>query len=396
MRTRLGAAAAALALLAGCAHSLDRRWDSATFTETPAFRIALTDPHFRDPSLAHGAFASVSVYSYPTPASGKVDGDGGFARTLVVSVAKDPHARPGERLMRTIVEIVPDGGFRFAGYKVVATDTRTLDVEHVEQSSAASLQANLSAKPPVPAGIQAGLTGGVTNGQTSSADIASSFENLSVDITPSLLRITRESERNLDLTGNTIIALSLVPAPDASGRSEGERFLLGSAPSLYRGDEPLPPVRASLHLSRLHTLARCPVTASVRMLYQYRKIEAGERNYQEGTQAVRIVSDATLPAHATLIQAGDLTGPLYGILTQRGLVEAANHDARLPLVFADYDSARDMARWMAATHARGIAGGAQLLLGGDQIPEPYPASLTAMRIDRPANAAQCALAPRGE
>lgn len=330
------------------------------------------------------------MYSYPTPASGKNDGDGGFARTLVISVAKDTHARPGERLMRTIVEIVPDGGFRFAGYRVVATDTRTLNVEHVDQSSTATLQANLSAKLPVASGLQAGLTGGMTNGQTSSADIAPSFENLSVDITPTLLRVTRESERNLDLTGNTIIALTLVAAPDAPARSEGERYQLGSVPSLYRGDMPLPPARASLRLARLPTLGRCPVTASVRMLYQFRTIEAGEQNYDEGTQSVRIVSDATQPAHANLIQAEDLTDPLYGIVADGKLIEAEDRGARLSLVFASYDEARDMARWMEATHAHEI-GGVRLLLGGDAVTEPYPAMLSAMRVDRPASPAQCRL-----
>ncbi len=440
MRARYWRAFAALALLGGCAHSLDRRWASAEFEETPAFHAALIDQQFRDPSLARGAYASVSVYSYPMPVSGPgavtlrelsdhgqlayietlgrlgrqadalraalakpiggaaaasstdpmVD-ESEFARTLVVSVAKDAQARPGDRLMRTVVEIAPDGGFRFAGYKIVATDTRTLNVEHLEQSTTTSLQANLSAKPPIPAGIQAGLTGGATNGQSSSTEIAPSFENLSVDITPPMLRITRESERNLDLTGNTIIALSLFATPDAVMRSEGERFQLASATSLYRGETPLSPARASLHLARLQTLGRCPVTASVRMLYQVRKIEAGERSYDEGTQSVRIVSDATKPVHATLIPAEDLTGPLYGILAEGRLIEADDRKARLPLVFADYELARDMARWMAAMHARGLGSGVRLLLGGDPIPETYPTTLTAIRVDRAASVAQCGL-----
>jgi hypothetical protein len=52
-------------------------------------------------------------------------------RTMVVAVSKGSAAGPADRLIATKVVIRPLN-FAFTGYTVVATDTKTIDVAHLE------------------------------------------------------------------------------------------------------------------------------------------------------------------------------------------------------------------------------------------------------------------------
>jgi hypothetical protein len=154
---------ALVVLVAACAHPEDRRWASMTVgrpkaDEIPSVSVyAFAPPKsdsrtgvrdlsdqgqaaFIDALAESPAGAAVLRKALVTP----LEGEGGagavdwtrLARTIVISVRKGLKSDPGDRLMRTVVTIKPrgvmgePGPFEFAGYSVVATDTKVQARNH--------------------------------------------------------------------------------------------------------------------------------------------------------------------------------------------------------------------------------------------------------------------------
>lgn len=312
-----------------------------------------------------------------------------FDRTLVATVTKGLSARPGDRLMWTWLLVKPIN-FRFTGYTVLATETGTLDIEHIEHVTSTSLQGTLSAT--VPAGaatVNPSVTGSVTNQGTSSAEINQQYVKSGVDIVPGFLRIYRESERNLDVAGNTLISLSVVTDSDKYHDPATPVLVLrASNPSLSKNGRPLPPSEASLDIELVKSPPHCPLLAQVRLVYQLRRITGNERSYLEGAQRVSIEQHATPWTRATeIVSADDVQPALWQIFDNRRIpveVRTRNREV-LPLALSDYETARDVANWMTVTRAAAIGKpGLTLTLGGDPMPGPYP-RLAAERVTDPPN-----------
>ena len=413
---------AAIAALIGCQHPEDYRWSGrAEYVVGSEVREelarALQDTHtdYREPQVAvysiaappkdpappsikdlsgHGQAAliqamtrpgigdkivqkvfsapnSVGVTSSLTPKSEP----NRFERILVATVTKGLDNRPGDRLMWTWTLIKPVN-FSFAGYTILATDTGTLDIEHIEHVTSTSLQGTVSGT--IPAGgatVNPSVTGSVSNQATSSAEINQQFVKASVDIEPSFLRIYRESERNLDVAGNTLMSLAVVTDPDKYRDPSVETLVLrASNPVLSKNGRPLAPAAASLDVVLLKSPPHCPLRAKVRLVYQLRRITANERSYIEGKQRVSIEQHATPWNDAEIVSADEVQPPLWEIRGGRIPVEGTTPNREiLPLAFPDYEAARDMAMWMMATRAGRIGkSGLILTLGGEPMPSPYP------------------------
>ncbi|PMV85299.1 hypothetical protein, partial [Pseudomonas sp. GW460-C8] len=86
-----------------------------------------------------------------------------------------------------------------------------------------------------------------SNKRTTSADIISQYENLNVDITPDSLVLTRESERGLDVVGNTLVSLTLAPT---TGTDPLQDFVVSSQ-KLFEAGKPLTPEKATFAISPL-------------------------------------------------------------------------------------------------------------------------------------------------
>ena len=123
------------------------------------------------------------------------------------------------------MEVIPRN-FVFDGYTVIATDNQLLKIAQITSTSSASLQGQLgrtssdttattTAQPPVSEvltavlGASAGVTGNLSQQRVTNSTINQQYTKLGADILPTELRILRESERNLDVSGNTLIALTL-------------------------------------------------------------------------------------------------------------------------------------------------------------------------------------------
>src|ERR1700754_18758 len=238
------------AVVSGCTHPEDLRWKASETAkplakeEMPSVSVYACSPPkqgahtgVRDLSDRGQAALIEALAKSPGAASDlrkavstpfESEGGGGvfdrsrLSRTVVISVLKGAASQPGDRLMRTVVTIAPHRlsgdstfPFEFEGYTVAATDTKVQDIAHLETTTEASLATKLA--PKIGNFGDNEVSSGVTHTQKSTADIVQQYENLGVDIQPTALIVTRESERGLDVVGNTLVALTLA-TPDDSDR----------------------------------------------------------------------------------------------------------------------------------------------------------------------------------
>jgi hypothetical protein len=304
-----------------------------------------------------------------------------FDRNLVAVVNKGLAAKPGERLMWTWILVKPIN-FEFAGYSIVQTDNQTLNIEHVMHQTTTQVQGQVSGTLPGPGSVNPSLSGSVQNQYSTSADITQEYENLGVDIMPRFLRIYRESERNRDVAGNTIISLSLVSDPnnlDNHGMADPAVTLLRAAGlKLSRAGALLAPQNASLTIELIESPLHCPLRAQVQLISQIRRIKGDNASYNEGEHHVSIEQLATRWREVPLVSADEAVPAAFGIYYGSGkfrkpVFATTPNGERLQLAFADYESAQAMANWMNIERAHSIGRPpVALTLGGAPIPNPYP------------------------
>ncbi|RYD27608.1 MAG: hypothetical protein EOP89_04385 [Lysobacteraceae bacterium] len=377
----LGALSLAALSLAACAHPEDRRWAALV----PASTTDAEPP-------------TVAVYSFATPQEGRsvmrlrdltgegqaayiaqmsgagdaatlrkrlaapIDGEHGVGptirpgldRTLVVSVQKPASAGVGDRLMRTVVTITPvDRSFEFAGYTIAATDNKVQDIAKLSTTSDASLDVSLA--PPIKALGDVGISGKASRSHTTSADIVQQYEKLNIDIDPKTMTIIRESERGLDVVGNTIVNLTIVPRPPENGNILPLVFLAASQDLVQNGVLRTAKA-ASIDLKPMSPPVKCAVRASVTMRYLMRRVESGAEYYTEGKQTVSLVQGDTKPVGHILVREEETQLPLWGIVTAdgQGLIASTGLGASAPLVFDNYSSAQEFAAWLDRTRTATI------------------------------------------
>ncbi len=368
--------------LSACAHPEDRRW-AALIPSSMGAKI----PSPKRPDAEH---PKVTVYSFATPAESRpstwlrdlagegqaayiaqmsvaddastlrkklaapIAGERGlgptilpaFDRTLVVSVQKPHDAGVGDRLISTVVTIEPVAdAFEFAGYTVVATDNKVQDIAKLSTTSDASL--DVSVAPPINALGDVGLAGKASRSHTTTADIVQQYEKLNVDIEPKTMTIIRESERGLDVVGNTIINLTIVPKQPANGAVAMQVFLaVGQdlvAKGVVRSAE-----TASIDLEDTYLSQRCALKASVTMRYLLRHIVSGSEYYTEGKQTVALIKDKTETTIHTLIRKDETQPSLWRIVAANGHGLSVKPVLGTPhiLVFDNYASAQQFAGWL--------------------------------------------------
>ena len=291
--------------------------------------------------------------------------EGKYDRTLVATVTKGFDAQTGDRLMSTWIVIKPLN-FKFTGYTVIATDHEVLNIEHVQNQTTATGQLQASLAPPAPSKPTIGLTGSLSNVYTTSADINEQFVGLGADIMPDLLRINRESERNQDVAGNTLISLSVQTDPDAwhqpamqDNSHRVTKIKLDDAGKL------LAPSAVTFETTMDKASPHCALVAEVSLVYQLRHVTANARSYVEGEQEATIEQRVTAPVIRTIVPADEVRSPRWQIFAAGGntpLAAADLYHRVLPLTFTDYEAARNFAQWL-TVNAAWLAGKKPPVLG---------------------------------
>ena len=387
---------ALLLTVTACAHQEDRRWKSLSVAQVR------TLPADQQPSVV--------VYSFPTPpplasktrvrdlsdrgqqafiaalALKGIDAEAlrkavakpidalppapgadatALERTVVINVSKPIGSQVGDRLMRTIVTIRPTAGqFEFAGYTIVATDNKLLPIAHLEDESNQSLDVSLA---PKIGGFGDNTVGGkLSHSAKSTTDVNQQFENLGVDISPDRLAITRESERNLDVQGNTIIALTLVPPPAAMTATA----LLADKFEGFDKGKRLSSAKTKLEVEPISYLRSCALQADVVLDYVMRHIDRGQEYYTEGKQTVSLVPGRA-QTQVELVRASETQPPLFQISllrqgrTQGSLLARLSNGTSAPLLFGSFDEARAFATWLNGWDHRPLGESGTVVTSGD-------------------------------
>lgn len=402
-------AATAVALLGGCAHPETYRWSNR---EAPVFSGTPTAP--ADSSFGSWGTPAVSVYSFATASPNTPDGnlrdlsdrgqaalikavtaagadpaairdallkapkpksdatedavtvEGTYKRTLVANVTKGWDAVPGERLVWTWIDMRPLN-FSFDGYTVLATDNQLLNIAQITNATTASANASLgktgsettattTAGSPISkvltdvAGSTAGLGGSLSNTYTTTASINQQYLKLGADIVPGELRIFRESERNLDVAGNTLIALTLKLDPSKWTDVGMETSLRVLKQDLAKPDGTLgEPADVTLELAQNEAPPRCALQALVTLHYQTRRPRNG-RSYVEGQQTVTYARASTDPMVVDIVPADEVRKPAWRVYAKAAptiaLHASGPFENDLPIDFATYEQARNFVIWL--------------------------------------------------
>lgn len=452
-------------LLAGCAHPENFRWRDGA---DPGFGSPPPSP---PNSEFEWDVPSVAVYSYATPATpppglairdlsdrgqaafvqamtsagaqpdtireilarplsgnpARVEGaasvEGSYNRTLVATVTEGWSAGPADRLVRTWVDIQPLN-FLFDGYTIVATDNQVLNIEQITNATTGSLQANLgrtSSDTSVATttgtpttnvltdvlGTSAGASANLSQTRTTTAAINQQYTKLSADITARELRIYRESERNLDVAGNTLIALTArldvrTWEHDPGLRRLVDRSLRVTKLALTKADgSPFPPAELQIEVAFQESPPPCPLLADVYLLYEMRRVTDNARSYVEGEQEARYERNRYDRRRVEIVPADVVRRPswrIYGAAVAGGppprvvmLRDALGRTQ--PLDFLSYQQARNFAEWMNRHRAqlqgpslRIGAAGLELYSGDPQVSlpsGPFTAAILAPPRDLP-------------
>lgn len=312
----------------------------------------------------------------PVRVEGAASIEGSYNRTLVATVTEGWSAGPADRLVRTWVDIQPLN-FLFDGYTIVATDNQVLNIEQITNATTGSLQAQLgrttsdtsvattTGTPTTNVltdvlGTSAGASANLSHTRTTSAAINQQYTRLSADITPRELRIYRESERNLDVAGNTLIALTARLdvrrwEHDPSLRSMIDRSQRVTKLSLIKEDgSPFAPADVKIEVAYQESPPPCPLLADVYLLYELRRVTDNARSYVEGEQEARYDRNRYDRRRVEIVPADVVRRPswrIYGADAPGGppppVVRLRDALGRTqPLDFTSYQQARNFAEWM--------------------------------------------------
>lgn len=311
-------------------------------------------------------------------------------RTLVVTLSRplggDENFQPGDRIIRAVVNVRPLN-FTMAGYSAIRTDRQSAEVATVTRDSQISGNASLSAGPAAAAAVPVGGSAGLEASRRlqTQATLREWPEVLTVEPIPGCLRMTRESPRGSDLTGNAFVNLSIIAerpptpanAPNRAGR--GADMPCGQTTTATRSPrsamlfvlwvvgpdlqfrDGAPVVAGSARVGALQTHVNEPLQAEVTLDYVLRRIVSGGQHYSEGRHSVELQSGHETLCQ-TVVQGEDVLPTLY-VIGQDGRddasdddregrlvrVETAPGDGRTALSFTDFQTARSVARWINRT-----------------------------------------------
>lgn len=410
-------AAATLFTLAGCAHPENYRWSGS---EPPVFVGGLTTPP--GSAFADWSKPAVSMYSFATPAptagatglkdlsdrgqaaliaamtaagakpedirdalakplkakaetgEDHVTSEGSYKRTLVANITKGWNARPGDRLVWTWIHVQPLN-FVFDGYSVIATDNQLLNIEQITNATTAGVSGNLgktgsetavtnTAGSPVSkaltevAGSSAGISGSLSNTYTTTAAINQQYTKLGADILPTELRILRESERNLDAAGNTLIALTMRLDTSRWNGVDLERVQRVTKLDVVKADGSFAsPAEVVFEVVSHKAPPRCPLLAKVRLYYELRAPKDG-RAYVEGQHVARYTKDSYDAGEVVIMPADEVRNPswrVYPAASKYALQVSGLLGYDTPLDFASFEQAHNFAVWL-GQHSKYLAG----------------------------------------
>jgi len=272
-------------------------------------------------------------------------------RVVVVGVEREA-ARPGDRLLSTIVSIRPAGpAFHFVDYQQAATDRAVIDIGQVSITDQLSGSVGVA---PGALSTAEGVTANLAASRTKAASRAIRGESdLTVDVSPDLIRIYRTGAEGRDLTGDTLVKLSLREPP-----SDARTYALADADLRDEKGAPMPTDKLLIKLKFVTLVPARNLWVCARLAYEDRVVVDGAKSYDEGRQSVVLKSGETPWTPYLVASAEELEIPLWVVEDKAGGALALDDGMAVnTLTFDDYDAAVDFLAWAQHARAERVANG---------------------------------------
>lgn len=263
-------------------------------------------------------------------------------RTLLITVGKDGFY-PADRLVRTELTLTPVG-FKFANLVAAATTYSTISVETVSATN--STTAGFEWGPSV-AGT-AKITGGTTRSASDQATISQQIEQLTLYKSGDNLVVYRESERGIDLTGNTLLRIGLQNLT-VDGRFDP--YVVTEAKLIDDKGRWRPPGDASLTIAKARYVKPQSYSVHATLKYIVRHVTKGQDTYDESDDVVTYIKNE-LQGDYELVAPPELRVSRWQLrqgeasLCVSNVVDAGG--TMHPFEFTDFQTAQAMQNWLRA------------------------------------------------
>jgi len=236
-------------------------------------------------------------------------------RVVVVNVLNAADWRPGDRLAQYTVDATPvatqDGKIQFTNFTIAQTQSTNDKLGSVVQTTQFSLTGNVSPTLGVSAAAAgtAQVAAAYSNNKAVSSDITQAFIPLNVNLQGGDLFVQRRGDAITDISGNTLIALTVVLPKDSE-----ETALVVTKETLFKAGAVLPAEKASLAVNFTDFASdKTDVMATVALDYQLRHILSGGSTYTEGDDSVSFVR-ANIQSPQVLIPQAEIIGEKWIVL----------------------------------------------------------------------------------
>lgn len=274
-----------------------------------------------------------------------------FLGTLIVTVSQTGSFNPADRLERTEVEIVPTNA-KIKSWVAVQTAYSTVNAGQVQSSLQKGGGLTLGISPPVlPITI-----GGNISQQATRSDMLQISQRIE-DVTPLIedgkIRILRHGGFGLELTGNTLLTVTLVPTSFAYPE-------LFSIKDFKDNKETwLKPNKLVLNAQTTKVPRGIDnIKAKVTLKYTLRHVISGDETYQESDDTVKEITRVTKPKDVTLVPANQVERPTFGLFATSGefkemplYIKRQERQESTSFCFSDYESAQALLDYLNRPHA---------------------------------------------
>jgi hypothetical protein len=284
------------------------------------------------------------AFDLPAPPS-VFDSNKTVAKRIIVATVSKGEFRPGDRFVNFRLRLKPSN-FEFVDYVGAETDYNSINIASV--SFTKKNDVNIGIKGGTPIAKDVGVN--VSKSVTETGVVGTRIENITVNVDYTTLDIYREAERGIDLSGNTLVGVS-VTAQKTKVDDMIASALVVTAASITKNGQRLKPKAASLETANIDYLRPDDLIAEIHFDYIIRRALSKSNEYSEHNQTVAYEKGSCTREKAIIVRGRDLEIPRWNIMEVDGRnpsspVDVNSDLGRRSLTFTDYLSAIKFAHWM--------------------------------------------------
>jgi hypothetical protein len=191
---------------------------------------------------------------------------------------------------------------------------------------------------------------GVSRTLTETGTVSTRIENLTTNIDFDTLDIYREAERGIDLSGNTLVNVSVTPVNKPRDQRTDWAYVATSVKVMDSGAV-LTKDAAEIKTADLNYIFPKDMTASVTFDYVMRRVAVRSNEYSEHNQTAFYEKGRCENDTAIVVRARDILIPLWYIVEANQAIQLNDGLSTRTLTFVSYTTAHRLVEWMKHTKA---------------------------------------------